>query len=105
MRELQNVAIFIESVQGVTPGLASQISYTCTLVFDDGSQKHGVPGIVPAGRRWPAPIKIDAAVPSGTVNPDGSVEAGLWPGYAMGPEGTQAISAFIDELPHVEPCK
>lgn len=106
MSDIRNCAIIIESVQGVTPGLASGITYTCTLAFDDGERREGITGIRPTWRRWPAPIQIDAAVPRGTVNPDGSIEEGIYPGYIRCPDhGNEILSAFILELPHCEPCK
>lgn len=104
MSELRNVILIIESVQGVTPGLSAQISYTCTLVFDNGERREGVAGIRPAYRRWPAPIQIDAALPRGFVNPDGSIEEGMYPGVERGPEGATVLSAWILELPATKGC-
>ncbi len=105
MSELRNVILIIESVQGESPGLAAQISYTCTIVFEGGERREGQAGIVPTGRRWQSPIKIDAAPPRGTVNEDGSIEEGMWPGVERGPEGATVLTAWINELPHCEPCK
>lgn len=104
MSELRNVILIIESVQGDTPGLSAQISYTCTIVFDNGERREGVKGIRPAKRRWPAPQLIHAASPRGTVNPDGTVEEGMWPGVERGPEGATVLSAWIDELPATKGC-
>ena len=104
MTELRNVIPIIESLQGPPIGLAQDISYTCTLVFDNGERRGGVSGIRPSYRRWPAPIQIDAALPRGTVNPDGSIEEGMYPGVERGPEGATVLSAWIVELPHTREC-
>ncbi len=96
MSDIRPCLVVVESVQGTTPGPASGITYTVAVAFENGDRMSGIEGVKPDWPRWPDSVKIDAA-PVGSRHP----------GFVRGPRGgsVEVLSAWILELPHVEPCK
>ena len=94
MSDIRPCLVIVESVQGTTPGPASGITYTVAVAFENGDRISGIAGVTPDWPRW-------------STNVDAAAVGSRHPGFVRGPRGgsVEVLSAWILELPHVEPCK
>lgn len=95
MSDIRPCLVVIESVQGTTPGLADDITYTVAVAFENGERVSGIAGVKPDWPRWKAPQLIQAAA-----------VGSRHPGFVRSPRGgsVEVLSAWILELPATKEC-